>query len=73
LSIEYPDLSDFLALAESVTGIEADVLLRSTKLDLADSALHVPQGGWGDQEFYPGVDEAGLLPEKTLKVARQKM
>jgi len=42
VSIEYPDPADYLAVAEAVTGVEADVLLRNTKLDLADSALHAP-------------------------------
>jgi len=41
VSIESPDLADFLAVAESVTGIDVDVLLRGTKLDLADSALQL--------------------------------
>ena len=68
MSIGYPDLADFLAVAESVTGIEAEVLLRSTKLDLADSALHAPQGGWGDQEFYPDfVDKAAVLLVRLAK------
>ena len=36
MSVEYPDLADFIAVAEAVTGIESDVLMRSAKLDLAD-------------------------------------
>jgi death-on-curing protein len=68
VSIEYPDLADYLAVAEAVTGIEADVLVRSTKLDLADSALHAPQGSWGDQEFYPEfVDKAAVLLVRLAK------
>lgn len=68
MSIEYPDLADYLAVAEAVTGIEADVLVRSTKLDLADSALHAPQGSWGDQEFYPEfVDKAAVLLVRLAK------
>ena len=68
MSVEYPDLADFLAIAEAVTGIEADVLMRSAKLDLADSALHAPQGGWGDQEFYPDfVDKAAVLLVRLAK------
>ena len=68
MSIEYPDLADFLAIAESVTGIETDILIRSTTLDLADSALHAPQGGWGDQEFYPDfVDKAAVLLVRLAK------
>jgi len=62
VSVEYPDLADFIAVAEAVTGIESDVLMRSAKLDLADSALHAPQGGWGDEEFYPDfIDKAAVL------------
>jgi death on curing protein len=68
VSIEYPDLADVLAVAESVTGIEAEVLLRGAKLDLADSALHAPQGGWGNEEFYSGfVDKAAVLLVRLAK------
>jgi hypothetical protein len=48
VSVEYPDLADFLAIAAAVTGIDTDVLIRSAKLELADSALHAPQGSWDD-------------------------
>lgn len=52
MSVEYPDLSDYLAVAAAVTGIEPEVLLESTKLDLADSALRAPAGSWGVEDFY---------------------
>jgi len=62
VSVAFPDLADYLAIAEAVTGIDANVLLRNTKLDLADSALHAPQGGWGDEEFFPDfIDKAAVL------------
>ena len=68
MSIEYPDLVDLLAIAASVTGIEIDILIRSTTLELADSALHAPQGGRGDQEFYPDfVDKAAVLLVRLAK------
>jgi len=68
VSIEYPDLADFLAVAEAVTGATAEVLLRSTKLDLADSALHAPQGSWGEEEFSPDfVDKAAVLLVRLAK------
>jgi hypothetical protein len=51
VSVEYPDLADFLAVAEAVSGTETEALIRSVKLDLADSALHAPQGGWADQDL----------------------
>ena len=68
MSVAFPDLADFLAIAEAVTGIDANVLLRNTKLDLADSALHAPQGGWGDEEFFPDfIDKAAVLLVRLAK------
>jgi death-on-curing protein len=38
------------------------VLVTSTKLNLADSALHAPSASFGDEEFYPDFcDRAGVL------------
>jgi hypothetical protein len=42
VSVEYPDLADYLAIAAAVTGVDLKTLLNATKLDLADSALHAP-------------------------------
>ncbi len=68
MSLKYPDLSDYLAVAAAVTGIDLEVLLQSTKLDLADSALHAPAGSWGDEEFYPDfVDKAAVLIVRLAK------
>jgi hypothetical protein len=41
VSVEYPDLADYLAIAAAVTGVDLKTLANATKLDLADSALHV--------------------------------
>ena len=55
-------LSEFLWLAEEVTGVDAEVLGSSSRLDLADSALHAPQASFGDQDFYPDlIDKAAVL------------
>jgi death on curing protein len=68
VSVEYPDLADFLAVAEAVSGTETEALIRSVKLDLADSALHAPQGGWADQDLYPDfVDKAVVLLVRLAK------
>ncbi len=50
---EYLSLGDYLAIAETVTGIDAEVLARSDRIGLADSALHAPQAEFGGVEFYP--------------------
>ena len=53
MTVEYPDLADYIAVASAVTGIEPGVVLASMKADLADSALHAPAGSCSDDDFYP--------------------
>lgn len=68
MSVEYLSLADYLAVAVSVTGLDIDTLIKATKLDLADSALHAPSAGFGDTDFYPDfVDKAAVL---LLRLAR---
>jgi death-on-curing protein len=58
----YLDLAEYLWLAEQVTGVEAAVLAKASRIDLADSALHAPAAGFEDQEFYPDLmDKAAVL------------
>lgn len=58
----YLTLAEYVWLAEQVTGIEAVVLAKASRLELADSALHAPAAGFGDQDFYPALlDKAAVL------------
>ncbi len=58
----YLDLAEYLWLAEQVTGIDAATLAKASRVDLADSALHAPAAGFGDEDFYPDVhDKAAVL------------
>ncbi|MDZ7733139.1 MAG: Fic family protein [Acidimicrobiia bacterium] len=58
----YLDLAEYLWLAERVTGVEATVLAKASRIDLADSALHAPAAGFGDEDFYPDpYDKAAVL------------
>ena len=58
----YIALGEYFWLAEQVTGIEASVLSKASRTDLADSALHAPAASFADQEFYPDlVDKAAVL------------
>ena len=58
----YLSLAEYLWLAEYVTGVEAAVLTKASRLDLADSALHAPAAGFGDDDFYPDLfDKAAVL------------
>jgi death-on-curing protein len=68
VTVEYLDLADYLAIAAEVAGLDADTLLRVTKLGLADSALHAPAAGFGETEFYPDfVDKAAVLAVRLAK------
>lgn len=58
----YLTLAEFLWLAEQVTGVPASTLAKASRMDLADSALHAPAAGFGDDDFYPDVHQkAGVL------------
>ncbi|KJF16076.1 MULTISPECIES: type II toxin-antitoxin system death-on-curing family toxin [Acidithrix] len=50
----YIDLADFLIIAEAVLGIDAKVLARSVRIDLAESALYSPSSSFDGIEFYQG-------------------
>lgn len=58
----YITLGEYFWLAEQVTGVEAAVLTKASRTDLADSALHAPAASFAEQEFYPDlVDKAAVL------------
>ncbi|MGH9920819.1 MAG: type II toxin-antitoxin system death-on-curing family toxin [Nitrososphaerales archaeon] len=58
----YISLAEYLWLAEQVTGVDAAVLSKSGRIDLADSALNAPGAAYGGEEFYPDlIDKAAVL------------
>ena len=60
--MRYLSTAEALAIAKEVTGIDARTLLRVSRVGLLESALHAPQAGFGDVEFYPEfVDKAAVL------------
>jgi prophage maintenance system killer protein len=48
-------LAEYLWLAEHVTGVEADVLAKASRVELAESALHAPQASFAGHEFHVGL------------------
>ena len=50
MSVRYLDLADFIGIAVAVTGLDVQTVLNVTNLDLADSALHAPSAGFGDED-----------------------
>lgn len=60
--MRYLTLGEALVVAEVVTGISSQVLGRSARVALLDSALHAPAAEFGGQEFYPDfLDKAAVL------------
>lgn len=68
MSVRYVDLADYLAIAAEITGLDTTTLIRVTKVDLAESALHAPAAGFGETEFYPDfIDKAAVLLVRLAK------
>ena len=62
MNVEYLDIADFIAIAQAVTGLDLQTVVNVTNIDLADSALHAPAAGFGDDDFYPDfIDKAAVL------------
>lgn len=68
MRIEYLDLTDYLAIAAEVTGLDTATVTRVTRLSLADSALHAPAAGFGDVDLYPDFEtKAAVLLVRLVK------
>jgi Fic/DOC family len=68
VSVRYVELADYLAIAAEITGLDTNTLIRVTKVDLAESALHAPAAGFGETEFYPDlIDKAAVLVMRLAK------
>lgn len=66
--MRYLGLAEAFVIAEAVTGIDVHDLVHISRSDLLDSALHAPQAGFGDTDFYPSlVEKAAVL---CVRIAR---
>jgi len=59
----YLSLAEYVWLAEQVTDVESAVLMKASRLDLADSALHAPFAGFEDQDFLSRHRRQGRRPD----------
>ena len=50
--MNYLSLAEAFVLGQLVTGIDAVVLESASRTELLDSALHAPQAGFGEDDFY---------------------
>ena len=62
----YISLAEYFWLAEQVTGLEAAVLVKAARVDLADSALHAPQAGFCDEVLVCSFGVPVLVPAVTI-------
>lgn len=68
MTVEYLDLADYVSIAAEVTGLDVEVVLKIADPGLADSALHAPSAGFGDEDFYPDfIDKAAVLVLRLVK------
>jgi death-on-curing protein len=68
VTIRYPTLEDYLHTAAFVLNLPVETITKTVRLDLAESALHTPQAGWGDVEFYPVFSmKAAVLLVRLVK------
>jgi death on curing protein len=68
VTVAYVELADYVAIATEITGLDIRTVVRVTSLDLADSALHAPQAGFGDRDFYPSfIEKAAVLAVRLAK------
>ncbi|MGC8481034.1 MAG: type II toxin-antitoxin system death-on-curing family toxin [Acidimicrobiales bacterium] len=62
MNLQYLELADYWVIAEGVTGIDSQTLSRTSRAELADSALHAPMASFGGIEVYPDfTDKAAVL------------
>ena len=59
--MRYLTLVEALTIAELVTGLDAVTLAKASRLELLDSALHAPQAGFGDEDFYPSIEQKAAV------------
>ena len=59
--MRYLTLVEALAIAEAVTGLHLATLAKASRLELLDSALHAPQAGFGDEDFYPELEQKAAV------------
>ncbi len=55
-------LAEVLIIAEAVTGIDADILIRVSRIELLESAIAASEAGFGEHDLYPDFfDKAAVL------------
>jgi death on curing protein len=68
VTLSYLDLADLLIIAEAVLEIPAEKLAYTSRLSLAESAVHAPAASFGGLDFYPDMaSKAAVLCVHLVK------
>lgn len=68
MTLRYLDLADLLIIAEAVLDIPAETLELSSRLHLAESAVHAPVASFDGVDFYPDLaTKAAVLCAHLVK------
>ena len=59
--MRYLTLAEGLFIASAVTGLDIQTIQHVSRMELLDSALHAPQAGFGDEDFYPHIEEKAAV------------
>jgi hypothetical protein len=68
VTVRYPTLGDYLHTAAYLLDLPVETVIKATRIELAESALHAPQAGWSEVEFYPAFPmKAAVLLVRLAK------
>jgi len=60
-------LAEVLIIAEAVTGIDADILIKVSRIELLESAIAASEAGFGEHDLYPDFyDKAAVLCSRIV-------
>lgn len=61
-------LSEVLVIAQAVTGIEAETLIRVSRIELLESAIAASEAGFGEHDLYPDFfSKASVLCSRIVR------
>ena len=66
--MNYLGLDDVLTIASAVLRVEPEVLMRTSRINTAESAVHAPGASFDGVEFHPGLErKIGVLGYRLVR------
>ncbi len=70
VSVEYPGLADYVAVAAEVMGLDLDTVMKIADSAWSNSALHAPAAGFGDTEGQLTPEQISCLKRRSRDSCR---